>query len=178
MIRYVFTSQRLGFRVWEDSDIAFLNQLNSNEEVMRFFPKIPSDTENRSFIKRMQNQYAEKKYCYFLVDELGSGNTIGFIGLSYQNYDSDFTPAVDIGWRIMSEFWGRGYATEGATKCLEYAKHELGLSRVISVSPKVNSPSISVMEKIGLQKVKEFNHPLLEGNPYLESCVLYEISKL
>lgn len=174
MSKYIFTSQRLGFRTWEYSDIEFLNGLNSNQDVMRFFPRFPSEEDNLAFIKKMRNQYDEKEYCYFLVEELASRKAIGFIGLSYQDYNSDFTPATDIGWRIMPEFWGRGYASEGALKCLEYAKNEIQLATIISVAPKINQPSISVMRKIGLQKIKEFKHPLLNDTPNLELCVLYE----
>lgn len=174
---HCFTSERLGFRSWEDADIEFLNYLNSNIEVMRYFPKMPSSQDNKVFIKRMQELYSEKGYCYFLVEELESGNPIGFIGLADQNYESDFTPAVDIGWRIFPGFWGNGYATEGALRCLEYAR-DLNLTEVISVAPKINEPSIAVMRKIGLRKVYEFNHPLLKDTPRLLTCVLYKTNSL
>lgn len=174
MSAYRFTSKRLGFRVWQDKDIQFLNILNSNIEVMRYFPKMPSPQENEAFIQRMQNLYLEKNYCYFLVEELESKSPIGFIGLADQNYESDFTPATDIGWRIFPRFWGNGYATEGALRCLEYARG-LNLSEIFSVAPQINIPSIAVMQKIGLEKVKEFNHPLLENSPRLQACVLYKI---
>lgn len=175
MSAYNFTSKRLGFRAWEEMDLQFLNMLNSNIEVMRYFPKMPSYQENEAFIQRMQNLYSEKNYCYFLVEELETKSPIGFIGLADQNYESDFTPATDIGWRIFPGYWRNGYATEGALRCLDYA-HDLNLSEIISVAPKINEPSIAVMQKIGLQKIKEFNHPLLKNSPRLQACVLYKIN--
>ena len=178
MASYVFTSKRLGFRLWTDEDLAFLNELNSDKEVMRYFPGVTNEKSNSVFLNKMKIQYAEKGYCYFVVEELQEQNVIGFIGLSYQDYISDFTPAIDIGWRVMPKYWGKGYATEGALKCLEYAKQELQITEIISVAPKINVPSISVMKKIGLQKIKEFKHPLLIDSPHLEWCVLYEIKQL
>ena len=38
-IAYLFKSERLGFRVWNDYDLAFYISMNSDQEVMRYFPK-------------------------------------------------------------------------------------------------------------------------------------------
>lgn len=64
-----------------------------------------------------------------------TGELIGFIGLAYQTYESDFTPATDIGWRLKSSAWGKGYATEGAKRCLQYAFEDLKLEKVIQPVP-------------------------------------------
>ena len=96
----------------------------------------------------------------------------------YQNYKSDFTPNVDIGWRLRKSFWKKGYATEGAKKCIEYGFKSLGLEKIISVCPEKNSKSKNVMKKIGMNKVGEFNHPKLKDYPELEKCVCYEINNI
>ncbi len=56
----------------------------------------------------MQFTNQKRGYCYFATDELTSGKFIGFIGLMYQNYEADFTPCVDIGWRLAKKYWGKG----------------------------------------------------------------------
>lgn len=170
---YHFTSERLGFRNWILSDIEKMVRINADQEVMKFFPSLPSKQETIAFIQRMQTQFAKKNYCYFAVDELASGTFIGFTGLSDQNYESDFTPHTDIGWRLSRSFWSRGYATEGAKACLEYAKQHMNLPEIFAVAPKVNLNSIRVMEKIGMSFVKNFEHPGLQHNASLKTCVLY-----
>ena len=100
---------------------------------------------------------------------------IGFIGLAYQKYESPFTPAIDIGWRLDPGYWGRGLATEGAKASLEYGLKELKLPQIIAVAVEQNLPSIRVMEKIGLKKVGKFKHPKLKEYPDLEACVAYGI---
>ena len=171
----MFQSERLGFRTWEESDTEGLFSLVSNPEVMRYFPSPQNKQYAIDFITRMNIQYTEFGYCYFAVDELESQNFTGFIGLSNQTYKADFNPSVDIGWRLLLEFWGKGFATEGAKRCLQYANEELNLAQIVSVAPVINQPSISVMEKTGMIKVKEFEHSLLAGSPELEKCVLYFI---
>ncbi|MCF2875104.1 MULTISPECIES: GNAT family N-acetyltransferase [unclassified Tenacibaculum] len=176
MQNYLFTSNRLGFRNWTDSDLDALHEINSNPEVMRYFPTILKKEQTLDFIHRMQKQFNEKKLCYFAVEIIETKEFIGFIGLSEQTYAADFNPSIDIGWRLHPNFWGKGYATEGAKRCLEYGFSQLKLKEIVSVAPIVNTPSIIVMEKINMKKVKEFKHPLLGNFPKIEACVLYKIS--
>jgi RimJ/RimL family protein N-acetyltransferase len=170
---YIFTSKRLGFRNWKTSDINGLFEINSNKEAMQFFPSTQTKEQTEAFITKMQNQYAKKGFCYFAVEILGTKEFIGFTGLSCQNFEADFTPAIDIGWRLHPNFWNKGLATEGAERCLEFGFNQLKLKKIIAVSPVINVPSISIMKKIRMTKVKSFNHSLLKEFPQLESCVLY-----
>ena len=176
-VAYLFKSERLGFRNWMDSDIEKMIRINADREVMQYFPALPSIQETIAFIERMQIQFAKKNYCYFAVDELASGTFIGFIGLCDQTYESDFTPHTDIGWRLRRSSWSRGYATEGAKACLEYAKQNLNLPEIFSVASMVNLNSIRVMEKIGMSFVKNFDHPRLKHSASLKTCVLYSYKK-
>ncbi|REE83751.1 RimJ/RimL family protein N-acetyltransferase [Lutibacter oceani] len=175
MSNYIFTSQRLGFRNWEKSDFKKMAEINSDKEVMKFFPKTLSETDTVLFIKKMQQQFIEKRFCYFAVDTIKNNEFIGFIGLSEQNYDADFTPCIDIGWRLHKKAWNKGFATEGAKKCLEYAFTHLNLNEIYAIAPKINIVSENVMKKIGLKKVKNFMHPLLLESENLKDCVLYKI---
>ena len=126
----------------------------------------------------MQNMYQERGHCYFAVDQKEDGQFIGFIGLCYQEYKANFTPGVDIGWRLDKAFWGKGYATEGAKRCLSFGFEDLGLKKIFAVAPQINQASINVMRKIGMSKVLDFKHPKLTNYPQLEDCVCYEIIKL
>ncbi len=170
---YIFISDRLGFRNWNLNDIDPLHEINSDEKVMAFFPSLLTREQTMEFIERMQKHFDDKGFCYFAVDKLENKEFIGFIGLSEQTYKAEFTPCVDIGWRIKSNEWNKGYATEGAKKCLDYAFNHLKLDTIFSVAPKVNTKSIHMMEKIGLTKQYEFEHPLLISNDRLRTCVLY-----
>ena len=141
---------------------------------MEYFPTLPTVGETTDFIRRMQDMYAARRYCYFAINHLESGHFIGFIGLCDQVYPSPFTPCVDIGWRIHKEFWGMGLATEGAIKCLDYAFNSVGISHVRSIAPAANLKSIQVMEKIGMEYLGSFEHPKLGAFPSLVICVCYE----
>ena len=172
--KYIFTSERLGFRNWRLGDIDKMHEINSDEKVMEFFPCIPTKEQTTEFIERMKKQFEDKGFCYFAVDKLEDNDFIGFIGLSEQTYDADFTPCIDIGWRIKSSEWNKGFATEGAIRCLSYALDNLKLEKIYSIAPKINIRSEHIMSKIGLKKQYEFEHPLLANDERLKYCVLYK----
>lgn len=175
--KYIFTSERLGFRTWTLADVDALHEINSNVAVMRYFPATQSKQQSLDFIKRMQNQYRKRKHCYFAVEKKENQEFIGFIGLSYQTYEADFNPATDIGWRIHPKHWKKGYATEGAKECLRYAFNCLSLNQIVAVAPAINVPSIQVMEKIGMTRERTFKHELLHQYPELQDCVLYKVNR-
>jgi RimJ/RimL family protein N-acetyltransferase len=142
---------------------------------MQHFPKPLTTDETKDFIKRLQKYYSNTGYTYFATEILETSEFIGFIGLAYQEYEAEFTPATDIGWRLKKRAWGKGYATEGAKRCLEFAFTNLKLKRVISVCTEKNNKSEQVMKKIGMIKKGEFNHPKLKDYPEYEKCIWYEV---
>ncbi|PQJ19891.1 GNAT family N-acetyltransferase [Tenacibaculum sp. SG-28] len=174
MREVLFTSDRLLFRSWKKEDLQNLVTLNSNPLVMKYFPRILHEEDCKKFLHSMQKQLEQNKFCYFAVEVIQTKEFIGFIGLSKQTYPIDFNPSVDIGWRLHPKFWGKGYATEGAKACLQYGFNQINLKKILAVAPITNKNSIAVMQKIGMQKVKEFEHPLLLEYPTLKNCVVYE----
>ncbi|MEM9686659.1 MAG: GNAT family N-acetyltransferase, partial [Bacteroidota bacterium] len=72
---------------------------------------------------------------------------------------------------------GKGYATEGAKRCLEYAFNDLNIDKIVAICTKDNLKSEHIMKKIGMRKRGEFHHPHLKEYPEYEKCIWYEITK-
>src|SRR5262249_18364140 len=88
------------------------------------------------------------------------GNLVGRIGL----FNPEGWPGLELGWVLGRAYWGKGYATEGARRALEYAFRELNLEHVISLIHPENRPSIRVAERIGETlegKTELFGHEVL-----------------
>lgn len=175
--RYIFESPRLGFRMWKESDREIFARMNANNEVMRYFPKTLDSRETDDFLYRVQEHFKEKGYGLWAVELKDTKEFIGFIGLLNATFEADFTPCVEIGWRLDNKYWNKGYATEGAKACLEYGFNKLNLSSIYSFTAEINKPSENVMKKIGLKKVGGFKHPKVEASSPLKPHVLYKISK-
>ncbi|CAN5617406.1 GNAT family N-acetyltransferase [soil metagenome] len=172
---YLFTSERLGFRNWLPSDLQPMTELNADEAVMAFFPSTQSEKQTMEFIERMQKEYDVKGFCYFAVDMLENNEFIGFTGLTEKTFEADFTPCIDIGWRLKKSAWNKGFATEGARRCLDYAFNHLALQTIFAMASAIHVKSEEVMKKAGMQKVKYFENSLLKGYEKIQTCVLYQI---
>jgi RimJ/RimL family protein N-acetyltransferase len=154
-----------------------MSAINADPDVMRYFPATQGQSETASFITRMQKHFCQHGYNYFAVELLETSTFIGFIGLSYQDFESPWTPFTDIGWRLDRTYWGQGLASEGAQRVLDFAFHELNLKEVYSTAPKINTPSIRIMDKIGMRKLGEFVHPKLLDKANLKDCVVYSVRR-
>jgi len=175
--KYIFKSERLGFRNWIHEDFDEFAKLNSDEEVMEFFPNTLTTDEVKVLFKKLKSHFSENGFTYYATDILATSEFIGMIGLASQQYKSKYTPAIDIGWRLKRKAWGKGFATEGAKRCLAYGFNNLGIKKIISVCTTNNTKSEHVMKKIGMYKKGEFNHPELSKHPELEKHLCYEIVK-
>lgn len=86
-----------------------------------------------------------KGYGMWAVEEAATGRLAGRIGFLYPEGWPDF----ELGWTLAREFWGRGYATEGARRALDFAFEELGREHVISLIRPDNAASVRVAERLG-----------------------------
>ena len=170
---YIFQSQRLGFRKWNENDLAQLHELCADEEVMKYFVKTLNLEETKALYGRLVAQFDQHGYGLYAIDLLNSKEFIGFIGFLYCDFDAPFTPCVEIGWRLHKKHWNKGLATEGALRCLEYGRINLGFEETYSFTAINNRASERIMQKIGMTKKGEFDHPKVPNDHPLERHHLY-----
>lgn len=78
-----------------------------------------------------------------------TGDFIGLCGLLIQTVDSE--EALEIGYSVLPNYWGRGFAAEAAQKCKEVAFQNDWAPHLISIIHIDNTPSKKVAVKIGMQ---------------------------
>lgn len=166
---------RLLLRDWKEEDIPAFVQMNCDEQVMEFFLNTLTEIETVAFYHRIQKEFEEYGYGLYAVESKETHHFLGFVGFHRIGFDVDFAPGVEISWRLTREAWGKGYATEAAIACLNYAKNTLKFKELYSFTSLPNKRSERVMQKIGLQLEKEFDHPLVEEGHWLRRHVLYKI---
>lgn len=173
-----FDTARLALRVWQDHHRAPFAALNADAEVMRFFPSPLTPAQSDAGIDLWLAQFAAQGWSNWAVELRGTGEFIGFIGLSRPRRQLPFSPCVEIGWRLKRSAWGRGYATEGARACLRVGFERLGLAEVVSFTALVNLRSIAVMRRIGMRNAQaDFEHPALPEGHALRLHCLYRIDR-
>jgi ribosomal-protein-alanine N-acetyltransferase len=166
---------RLRLRHWIDADFDPLVEMNANPRVMEFFPSVASRDETLGIWKRLNDHFASNGFGLWAMDV--DGVFAGWLGLMRPSFETHFTPCGEIGYRLRTEFWGQGLATEGARAVLEHGFRSLNLREIVAFTVPANKRSRRVMEKIGLTLSEEFDHPLIaEGHP-MRRHVLYRISR-
>jgi RimJ/RimL family protein N-acetyltransferase len=168
---------RLRLRDWVETDLEPFTQLNADEEVMRYFPKTLTNEETLLFYDAIISEFKECGFGLYAVELKENKEFIGFIGFHRALFEADFTPCIEIGWRLRKEAWGKGYATEGAASCLQYGFKELGFKDIYSFTADINNPSKNVMKKIGMNFIKTFNHPKVTKDSPLKKHVLFHINQ-
>ncbi len=167
-------TERLILRSWKSEDLPLFVKMNKDRRVMRYFPAILTEKETESFYFRIQSEFDRNGWGLYAVALKSTGQFIGYVGLHEIGFDADFTPGVEIGWRLEADYHNRGLATEAAKAAIELARLK-GIKRLYSFTAKKNIPSERVMQKIGMTKVGEFEHPNLPEDSPLRAHVLYHM---
>ena len=177
MGKYFLESERVGLRRFLEADRDLFAQMNADPDVMEFFPAKLSRLESDAMFERINNGIQDHGYGLWAAIEKSTDSFMGFVGLQDIRFEAEFAPAVEIGWRLAKSYWGRGLATESAMRCLEFAFCEAKLTEVVSMTAMLNEKSFRVMERIGMSRSEEFEHPMVPDGHRLKRHFLYRISQ-
>jgi RimJ/RimL family protein N-acetyltransferase len=152
--------------------------LNADEEVMELFPSILSRAESEAWMHRADEVWDHHGLGPWAVEVVGGEPFIGYVGILPVEDDLPFAPSMEIGWRLVRDSWGKGYATEAAHAALRHAWAQ-GLDEVVSFTFEGNRRSRAVMERLGMARdpADDFEHPRLEPGHRLRPHVLYRAWK-
>ncbi|MFD8308891.1 GNAT family N-acetyltransferase [Streptomyces sp. NPDC059690] len=153
---------RLLLRSWNDDDLVPMADINADPRVMRWIDdgSVLDLDHTAAAIERWEEEWDEEGFGLFAVELLASGELIGFTGLSVPEFLPEVMPAVAISWRLGSQFWDQGYASEAAHATLEFALQDRGLDRVISINRVGDNASENVIRKLGMVPERETVHPV------------------
>ena len=171
----MLTTQRLVLRRWQDDDREPFAALNADPVVMRYFPGLLTREQSDLFVDATEESFEARGYGLWVVER--DGTFLGFTGLKAAQFEAPFTPAVEVAWRFAAHAWGNGYATEAARAAVADGFDRLGLDEIVSFTAVVNRPSWAVMERLGMQRSGEFDHPAVPVGHELRRHVLYRLQR-
>ena len=141
-------TERLYLRRLEKSDFDALCKILKDKEVMYAYEHAFSDAEVHEWLERQLDRYAEYGFGLWAVILKTSGELIGQCGVTMQDWNG--RPVPEIGYLFQKTFWHRGYATEAAAACKEYAFEKLSFKEVFSIIRDNNFASRRVAERNGM----------------------------
>lgn len=160
-MKQILEASRLILREMESSDLDFIAEMLGNAEVMRYWPKCYSREEAEEWLLRQLERYLKDGYGYWLVLKKETKQPVGQVGLLSMKIDG--REEIGLGYIIHHPFWKKGFATEAASACIQYAFQKLNKSRVIALIRPENESSQKVAQKllmlpIGFTEYAGFNH--------------------
>jgi RimJ/RimL family protein N-acetyltransferase len=143
-------TDRLVLRRWTAGDLAPFAAMNADSRVMEHFPARLTREESDAMAARIEARFDELGFGLWAVEIPNVVRFAGYVGLTVPRFESNFTPCVEMGWRLAAEHWGHGYATEGARAAVEFGFQRLGLKEIVAFTVPANVRSRRVMEKVGM----------------------------
>ncbi len=170
---------RLLLREWCEQDLQPFVALSADPAVMKYLMPLGGETGCAAMVERIQTHFAAHGFGFWAVEIPGEAPFIGLVGLAVVAFDAHFTPAIEIGWRLATRYWGRGLATEAAAAALGFGFGTLGCEEIVAFTVPDNCPSRRVMERLGMTRAEldDFDHPRVPPDHRLRRHVLYRIAR-
>jgi [ribosomal protein S5]-alanine N-acetyltransferase len=143
-------TERLALRAVRPDDVENFYHLDGDRRVMRYIGDGSIGTRDSVAVAVARTM---KHYCIYpglgrrSAEERSTGRFIGWFSLNYVPN----TVEVEVGYRLLPDAWGNGYATEGAAALVHYGFGQLGLYRIIGLTHPDNAASQRVLRKAGLR---------------------------
>ena len=162
----IFETERLLVRPYHTGDFENFYALNSDEEVMRYIRPAQSREDAQIFFTKIIEDYAEQPGLGRWAMILKKDNVL--VG-SFAVIPVLDSIDIQIGYALLKENWGKGYASESVTGGIQYVFDKLKLSNVAGITEPENTVSQKVLLKNGFKFEKEF----FEKNKKLNLYRLY-----
>jgi [ribosomal protein S5]-alanine N-acetyltransferase len=151
----VLTTERLLLRRLVPDDFDAVRKIHSDPRVMAIYGGVFTEQQTQEFIQRNIDRYAKDGVGLFAITLKDTGDLIGCGGIAVQPTDQGLEP--EIGYQMRYDQWRRGYATEMALGCINYAFETMQVDHIISLIRPDNLASRRVAEKNGLKVDREFD---------------------
>jgi [ribosomal protein S5]-alanine N-acetyltransferase len=144
----ILETSRLRLREFTVCDADALEAVLGDPVAMQFYPAPFDRAEVDDWIRRNRARYIDPGFGLWAMLLKDSGELIGDCGCFVRDLQGDVE--FELGWHVRRDLWGRGYATEAAQRCIEYAFSSLGAERIIALIRPENRSSCRVAEKNGM----------------------------
>ena len=176
MSDFAIETARLTLREWRDTDLDALHRLCTDPAVMATIGPLLDRAAARAFLAKLQNRARQTGHTFWALERRSDARVLGFTGIARSEVPA-IAGALEIGWRLGSEYWGQGFAREAAEASLDWSAKERPGEQVVAITAVINSRSRGLMERLGMRRLtdRDFDHPSVpEGNP-LRPHVVYAI---
>ncbi|HWA91754.1 MAG TPA: GNAT family N-acetyltransferase [Rhizomicrobium sp.] len=158
-------TERLILRGHTLEDFPAFAAMWADPDVTRYIGGAPLSEEDAwAKFLRVAGHWALQGFGFWAIEEKASGRRIGEAGIL--NVKREIVPAFDgvpeLGWGLLPEVHGKGYATEAGHAILKWGEEKFGRVRMVCIIDPDNGPSLRVAERLGF---KPFANTTYKGDP-------------
>jgi len=163
-------TERLLLRQLVQSDTEKLFEFNSNLETLKYIARSPFTKMEQAELKMADwlKAYADKKAIWWAFTSKETDQFIGYGG--YFNICNESNKA-EIGYGLLTEFWGQGYMSEIASNLVRFGIASINLHRISAIVIPGNEASVKVLKKNGFEKEGHLRDDSFARNRYFDSCI-------
>jgi RimJ/RimL family protein N-acetyltransferase len=158
-----FETERLRLRPLAMSDAAALYLLQRDGDMMRYFGGPYRREQTETWLEWHVAMWEQEGYSHWAAELRESRVLVGWIVLTKVWEPEEMLPAVEVGWFVDRNYWGKGLATEGGRRSLAFGFEDVGLDRIIARYDPNNVASGRVMEKLGMRHLLDMPRSNPEG---------------
>ena len=152
-VQFAVETDRLRLRHWTPADLAAAIELFTNERSTWDMGGARPEAAIRAWHDRCVEASRMRTTWQWALEHKADGRIIGFCGPKPQNVDDE--ERLEIGYRLLPDYWGQGLASEAARCVRDYVFEELREPEVICIIRPNNERSIRVAEGLGMTIEKE-----------------------
>lgn len=169
-------TSRLILRRFQEADREPFAAMNGDARVGDWLGGTSDRAASDAILDRINAHIDEHGWGLWAAELKESGVLAGMIGLSTVKADAlPVGPAIEMGWRLAPDAWGKGLATEGAQAALAWGFANIGTHEIIAFTARTNVRSRAVMARLGMahDPARDFDHPRLAEDHPLRRHVVY-----
>ncbi len=170
---------RLILRHWRDDDMAPYMAMTADADGMKHLGGIKTAAEATDTAAKYKAHFAEHGYGFWVIEVPGLTHFAGIAGLKHGDIDIPAIPApwIEIGWQLVHDHWGHGYATEAAQAALNHGLREHHIPEVIAFTAVDNKRSRRVIDRLGMiyDPKADFDYPTLAATDPTRRRVVYRV---
>lgn len=136
-------------------DFPALTDMLYDERVMYAYAHTFSEDEAQAWLYNQLRRYKEDGFGLWAVILKETGKIIGQCGITKQRIPEK--EVLEVGYLFSADYWHKGFATEAAIACKNYAFENLGANEVYSIIRDNNYASQNVAKRNGMKEVGRFN---------------------
>ncbi|MGD6832815.1 GNAT family N-acetyltransferase [Sutcliffiella halmapala] len=142
----VAKSERIFLKIFDEHDVESAKNFWGDQEVMKFCGGATPFNKLSKVLEWYRNCHEENGLSVYAVVEKNSGKTIGAAGFNVK----ESVEEIELIYHFSKSSWGKGFASEAALACVEFAKLNGNVKKIHAAADANNTSSLKVLEKAGL----------------------------